>query len=358
MHTPIRATIDTSALRHNLGCVRRHAPRSRVMAIIKANGYGHGLETVARALPEADGYGVARLDEALALRAAGIANRILLLEGVLDADQLAAAAHARLDVMVCSLEQIELLEQRSEPAPLSAWLKVDTGMNRLGLRPEACREAHGRLVRAPGVAPDPVVATHLASAEDPADPLTRRQIEAFERATSGLPGPRSLANSAGVLDWPDAHADWVRPGIMLYGITPRAVGTGTGLGLQPAMTLGTCVLTVRTARPGETVGYNGTWRATRDTRLAIVAAGYGDGYPRSARSGTPVLVNGQRAPLAGRVSMDMLAVDVTDLPDVRPGDPVVLWGGGLAVEEVARSADTIAYELTCRVSPRVARVVR
>lgn len=326
MHTPIRATIDTAALRHNLACVRRHAPHSRVMAVIKANGYGHGLETVARALDGADAYGVARLDEALALRAAGIESRILLLEGVLDPDQLAAAGQARLDVMVCSLEQLEMLEQRDGTTPLHAWLKVDTGMNRLGLRPEAYADAHARLRRAPGIAPDPVLATHFASAEEPGDPLTRAQLESFARATAGLAGPRSLANSAGILDWPEARADWVRPGIMLYGITPRATGTGAGLGLRPVMSVETRVLAVRTVRAGETVGYNGTWRAARESRVAVVAAGYGDGYPRSSPAGTPVLVNGQRAPLAGRVSMDMLTVDVTDLPPVRPGDPVGLWG--------------------------------
>ena len=355
MRTPIQASIDTDALRHNLGRVRALAPRSRVMAVIKANGYGHGLETVARALAGADGLAVARLDEALALRAAGIESRILLLEGVFDAAQLAAAAQASVDVMVHNEEQLAILAQRAGREPLGAWLKVDTGMNRLGFRPEDCRAAHARLLSVPGLAGEVVVATHFAGSEDAVDPSTQAQIGKFAEATAGLAGPRSLANSAGVLDWPASHADWVRPGIMLYGITPRASGTGSDLGLRPAMRLATRVIAVREVRSGETVGYNGTWRAARDSRIAVVAAGYGDGYPRSAPAGTPVLVNGAIRPLAGRVSMDMLTVDVTDGDAVCVGDPVELWGPGNPIEPVARAAGTIGYELTCRVSSRVPR---
>ena len=355
MRTSIQASIDSDALRHNLGRVRALAPRSRVMAVIKANGYGHGIETVARALRGADGLAVARLDEALALRASGIESRILLLEGVLDAAQLAAAAQARLEVMVHSPEQLSILEQRDGREPLGAWLKVDTGMNRLGFRPGDCRAAHARLLGVPGLAGEVVIATHFAGSEDTDDPSTQAQMASFAAATAGLPGPRSLANSAGVLDWPASHADWVRPGIMLYGIAPGTRGTGADLGLRPAMRLGTCVIAVRDVPAGEAVGYNGTWRAARDSRIAVVAAGYGDGYPRAARAGTPVLVNGVRRPLAGRVSMDMLTVDVTGDDAVRVGDPVELWGPGNPVEPVARAAGTIAYELTCRVSSRVPR---
>jgi alanine racemase len=353
--TPIRASIDAGALRHNLGRVRELAPGSRVMAVIKANGYGHGLETVARALDGADGLAVARLDEALALRAAGIGSRILLLEGVYDAAQLAAAAQARVDVMVHCAEQLAILEQRDGREPIGAWLKVDTGMNRLGFRPGDCRAAHARLLAVPGLAGEVVVATHFAASEDAADPSTAAQIESFSAATAGLPGPRSLANSAGVLHWPASHADWVRPGIMLYGITPGTTGSGSDLGLRPAMRLSTRVIAVRDVRAGEAVGYNGTWRAERDARIAVVAAGYGDGYPRSAPPGTPVRLNGVRRPLAGRVSMDMLTVDVTGGDPVRVGDPVELWGPGNPVEAVARAAGTIGYELTCRVSSRVPR---
>ena len=358
MLTPIRATIDTAALRHNLGRVRERAPGTRVMAVIKANGYGHGLEAVARALGAVDGIAVARLDEALALRHAGCAGRILLLEGAFDAAQLAAAVGAGLELMVNGPEQLQMLEQRDGAGQIRVWVKVDTGMNRLGFRPEEFRDAHDRLRRIPGVEPEPVLATHLASAEDTADPKTAGQLAAFQSATSGVPGPRSIANSAGVLAWPAARGDWVRPGLMLYGLSPFPQGTGADFGLRAVMSFETRVIAVRNVRSGETVGYGGTWRAARDSRVAVVAAGYGDGYPRSARAGTPVLVGGRRAPLAGRVSMDMLTVDVTDVPAVSVGDPVELWGRGVAVEDVARAADTIPYELTCGVGPRVPREFR
>lgn len=325
------------------------------MAVVKANAYGHGLEAVARALADADGIAVARLDEGLALRAAGCGSRILLLEGAFDATQLAAAAGAGLDLMVSSHDQLQMLEQRPDGSRVRAWLKVDTGMNRLGFRPEEFAAAHARLVRIPGVEPEPVLATHLASAEDRADAQTLRQVATFESVIAGTAGGRSIANSAGLIAWPAARGDWVRPGLMLYGLSPFAEGTGADLGLRAVMSFGTRVIAVRTVKAGETVGYGGTWRAARDSRVAVVAAGYGDGFPRSAPAGTPVIVGGHRAPLVGRVSMDMLTVDVTGGEAVQVGDPVELWGPGNPVESVARAAGTIAYELTCRVSSRVPR---
>lgn len=358
MQTPIRAIIDTSALRHNLARVRAVAAGSRVMAVIKANGYGHGLEAVAGALADADGFAVARLEEALALRAAGVTKRILLLAGALDMEQLAVAAREQLDVMVHCFEQLAMLEARPGGEAVRAWLKLDTGMNRLGFRPDEFREARARLTGIRGVAPDPSLVTHLASADEPANPQTLAQLDAFGAAVQGLPGERSVRNSAGILAWPSARGEWVRPGIMLYGASPFPDRTGADHDLRAVMTFQATVITVRTVKAGATVGYGGTWRAARDSRIAVVAAGYGDGYPRSARSGTPVLVNGRRAPLVGRVSMDMITVDVTDLPAVAAGDPVELWGPSLPVEEIARCAGTICYELTCRVSPRVPHVVR
>jgi alanine racemase len=358
VQTPIRAIIDTAALRHNLARVRELASGSRVMAVIKANGYGHGLEAVAGALADADGFAVARLEEALALRCAGVRHRILLLEGPLGAEQLAIAARESFDLMVHSFVQLRMIEERPGGGPLRAWIKVDTGMNRLGFRVEEFAEAHERLRRIPGVTPDPTLVTHLASADEVALPQTRRQLDEFAAVTRGLPGERSIANSAGILAWPASRGDWVRPGLMLYGASPFPEGCGSDLGLRAVMTLQTGVIAVRNVKAGETVGYGGTWRAARDTRLAVAAAGYGDGYPRSARSGTPVLVNGGRARLAGRVSMDMIALDVTDLPAVAAGDPVELWGRQLPIEDIARSADTIPYVLTCGVSPRVPHVAR
>ncbi len=358
MLTPIRATIDTAALRHNLSRVRELAPGARVMAVVKANAYGHGLEAVVRALADADGVAVARLDEGLALRAAGCSNRILLLEGAFDAAQLAAAAGANLDLMVSSHDQLRMLEERPDGRQVRAWLKVDTGMNRLGFRPEEFADAHLRLGRLPGVDADLVLATHLASADDRADPKTADQISTFDAVTEGATGDRSIANSAGVLAWPAARREWVRPGLMLYGLSPFEGETGADLGLRAVMGFETRVIAVRTVMAGETVGYNGAWRAARNSKVAVVAAGYGDGYPRSARTGTPVIVGGHRAPLVGRVSMDMLTVDVTGLGPVSAGEQVELWGGTLAVEEVARWAGTIPYDLICAVSPRVPREFR
>jgi alanine racemase len=349
----IRAVVDATALRHNLRQVRKAAPASRVMAVIKANAYGHGLVPAARALAEADGFAVARLEEALALRAAGLDNRILLLEGVFSAEQLATAAAQQFELMVHSFEQLALLDGLAPTTPVHAWLKVDTGMNRLGFRVEEVGAAYARLRANPGVVGEPTLTTHLASADDRRDLKTAEQLEAFAQVTQGLPGTRSVANSAGVLAWPAARADWVRPGLMLYGVSPFPSGTGADLGLRPAMTLRTEVIAVKHVRVDETVGYGGAWTASRDTRIAVIAAGYGDGYPRSTRAGAPVIVRGRRAPLIGRVSMDMLTVDVTHLPDVAVGDDVVLWGGDNPVEDVATHAGTIAWDLLCGVSQRV-----
>jgi len=255
--------------------------------------------------------------------------------------------------MVHSFEQLEMLEGRAGTDVVCAWLKLDTGMNRLGFRSEQFAEACARLRRVANVAPDPTLTTHLANADDRRDTKTVQQMQVFAAATGGLVGARSIANSAAVLAWPETRTEWVRPGLVLYGVSPFPSGTGAELGLRPAMTLQTEVIAVKDVRAGETVGYGGAWLAARATRMAVIAAGYGDGYPRSVGSGTPVLVNGHRAPLIGRVSMDMITVDVTDLPGVATGDPVVLWGDGVPVEEIARHAGTIPYELVCGVSQRV-----
>jgi alanine racemase len=312
------------------------------MAVIKANAYGHGLEAAAGALAGAD----------------GVRHRILLLEGALNAEQLAVAARERVDLMVHSFEQLRMLEERAGGETINAWIKIDTGMNRLGFRVEDFAAAHSRLKRIRGVAPDPTLATHLASADELENPQTQAQLDAFATVTSGLRGEKSIANSAAILAWPAARGDWVRPGLMLYGASPFTEGSGENLGLRAVMALRTGVITVRAVRAGESVGYGGAWRAERDTRVAVLAAGYGDGYPRSARTGTPVLVNGRRAGLVGRVSMDMITVDVTDQPEVSAGDPVELWGQELPIEEIARCADTIPYVLSCGVSPRVPHVAR
>ncbi len=351
----VSATVDSAALRHNLRVVRQWAPRSRVMAVIKANAYGHGLVTVARALESADAFAVARVDEGLALREAGIHTPTVLLEGVFDAGQLAAAASAGFELVVHTVEQIELLRSGAPDARFKVWLKLDSGMNRLGFKAAAFAAAYASLGALPAVRQPVNLFTHLAAADEPDLPTTADQIARFAAATHSLPGERSIANSAGMLNFSDAQKDWVRPGLLLYGVSPIVGTIGPDYGLKPVMTLRSQVIALKNLSAGEKVGYGGAWTALRPTRLAVAAVGYGDGYPRSLSSGSPVLVNGQRAALAGRVSMDMIGIDVTNL-DRQPvlGDRVVLWGEGLPVEEIAVWADTIPYELLCGISQRVA----
>ena len=355
----LRALIDTAALRHNLGTIRAYAPGSKVMAVVKANAYGHGLVTTALALADADSFAVARLEEGIALRAAGVRTPIVLLEGIFSAEQLAEAAHHRFELVVHDPLQIKLLEAHRDARRFIIWIKMDTGMNRLGFRPEAFAPAMARLRALTVPALELRAMTHLARADERDEPMTREQIARFETtlAESGLTGPQRLAtsigNSAGTLGWPAAHGDWVRPGLALYGVSPFSSETAEKHGLKPVMTLETTVLTVREVKQGETVGYAGAWRAERDSSIAILAAGYGDGLPRHLDNGTPVMIGGARYPLVGRVSMDMIAVDVTGASKVVTGNKAVIWGAGLPVEEVARHADTIPYELLCGVSQRV-----
>jgi alanine racemase len=355
----VSATIDTGALRHNLGVVRQWAPKSRVMAVIKANAYGHGLVAVARALASADAFAVARVDEGLSLRAAGISTPTVLLEGVFDREQLDAAAAANFEIVVHTPEQVELLRAAAAGARFKVWLKLDSGMNRLGFKGGAFGAAHAALSAMAAVKTPVNLFTHLATADAPDDSTTADQLARFDAATRSMPGERSIANSAGMLSFSEAQADWVRPGLLLYGVSPIEGAIGADYGLQPVMTLEAQVIALKDLSAGERVGYGGRWTAGRPTRLAVAAVGYGDGYPRILGSGAPVLVNGERAGLAGRVSMDMIGIDVTDLR--RPpalGDPVVLWGEGLPVEEIAVWADTIPYELLCGISQRVAVTLR
>ena len=349
----IRAVIDTHALRHNLSIVRARAGSARVMAVVKANAYGHGLVPTALALAEADAFAVARLEEGLALRAAGITRPIVLLEGVFTATQLQEAAHHGLELVVHDALQIELLEQMRATHRLVLWIKIDTGMNRLGF-PAA--EFAAALERVRRLTPAPLeirLLTHLACANERDDGRTQAQLASFRQATHGLKYAVSIANSAGLFGAVPLGCDWVRPGLALYGACPFTDCAATDLGLKPVMTLASSVIAVRRVARGESVGYGGAWVAVRDSLIAIIAAGYGDGLHRSLAGGTPVLVDGERAPLAGRVSMDMMAVDVSGLRAVHVGTPAVLWGPGLPVDEVARHAGTIPYELLCSVSQRV-----
>jgi len=349
----IRAVIDTEALRHNLNTIRARAGKARVMAVVKANAYGHGLTRTALALAGADALAVARLEEGLALRAAGITRPVVLLEGVFSAEQLREAAAHGLDFVVHDALQIELLESCGGAERFVLWIKIDTGMNRLGFPPGEFAAALARLRALTPPAGEIRLMTHLACANERDDGMTHAQLERFRTATDGLGYSTSIANSAGLFGRLPIDCDWVRPGLALYGASPFADCTAAELGLEPAMTLTSSVIALRRIARGETVGYGGAWTAPRDSAIAIVAAGYGDGVHRSLAAGTPVLIDGQRAPLAGRVSMDMMAVDVSALSGVRIGSPAVLWGAGLPVETVAGHAGTIAYELLCSVSARV-----
>ena len=358
MARPNQAKLNLAALRHNLDVARKLAGTARVMAVVKANAYGHGAVTIARALDGlADALAVACIEEAVELRDAGIQAPVLLLEGVFEAQELTSAAELDLWVTLDNETQLQWLEQASLPQALHCWLKMDTGMHRLGVPAERVAEFHERITACGNIAADPVVYTHFASADDTASDQTRAQLQMFDAFTKALPAQRSAANSPGLLAWPEARYDWVRPGYMLYGNSPMAQPHPSAQPLQPVMTLTSAVISVRDVAAGESVGYGASWSAQRASRIATVTIGYGDGYPRLAPSGTPVLVNGQRASLAGRVSMDMVTIDVTELPAVQVGDEVVLWGEGLPVGEVASHAGTIGYELTTRMPARTPRVV-
>ncbi len=342
---PTRARIELAALRHNyLLAKRRHG--ARALAVIKANAYGHGAVPCARALAhDADGFAVAIMEEALALREAGIRHPILVLEGVFEARELAAVAKHDLWIVAHHADQLRMIESATVSAPLTVWLKLNSGMNRAGFDPGAFVAAWQRL-RDCGRVGEIVLMTHLARADEPHVITTTEQLSVFDSVTGHLPGPRSLTNSAGVLGWPAAFRDWARPGIMLYGADPMP---GEPNGLRPVMTLESRIVAVREVPAGSAIGYGARFVTERPTRIGLVAMGYADGYPRSTPDGTPVAVDGIRTRLIGRVSMDMLTVDLTDLPGSGPESPVELWGTNIPVNRVAEAVGTIAYELLCNV---------
>ena len=346
--------LDLDAVRHNLAQVKRYAPSQKIMAVIKANGYGHGIARVARVLDEADGFAVARVDEGVRLRKAGISQPITVLQGFVCKEELELMLQHQLDAVINTPQQIEILQQQSSAeSALSVWLKMDTGMNRLGFKGPDFNAAYEQLLTCSIVKQPINLITHFANADDLLDDKTRRQVELFNDAVQGYPGERSIANSAGIIGWPNIVSDWVRPGLMLYGCSPFPGKTGADFGLKPVMSLHSRLIAVKNVAAGETIGYSGTWQCPLDTLLGVVSIGYGDGYHRRMQNGTPVLVNGQRVPLIGRVSMDMITVDLNSQPNAQPGDPVTLWGPDLPVEEIAHHADTIPYTLLCGITQRV-----
>lgn len=346
------AIINLAALRQNARRVRGLAPHSAVMAVIKANAYGHGLLPVADALQgEVEGFAVARFEEALTLRQHGVEQRILMLSARPQLDQLHQCADHNIDIVIHDADTARLIVGNPLSRPVRVWLKVDSGMHRLGVPAPELNQLYALLSRSEAIG-EIVLMSHFASAELLDDSTTARQLAAFEQACNGIAAPVSLANSAAVIAHPDCHRDWVRPGIMLYGVNPLGMGDDTPL--DAVMTLRSTLLAVRSIAAGAGVGYNHQWTSPGPSRIGTVAIGYGDGYPRHACNGTPVLVNGRRCPLVGRVSMDTITVDLSDQPQAQAGDEVILWGEHLAVAEVAANADTIAYQLLTAVSARVA----
>jgi alanine racemase len=354
MPRPLFAQINLSALRANLALVHSLAPDAQILAVVKADAYGHGLMRILPGLAQADGLALIEIDRAVALRELHYTRRIVLLEGFFEAVELSEIAERRLATVVHDMEQVRMLEATTLARPVEVFVKVNVGMNRLGFRPQDVAAVCARLSAAPTVAALRLM-MHFARADE--DDGLADSLATFETACSGLPYPRTLANSAGIVRYAEVGGELVRPGIMLYGATPFADRNADELGVRPVMTLRSQIIAVQDLQENESVGYGGAYTAARAHRVGVVACGYADGYPRYAPNGTPVLVCGRRVKTAGRVSMDMLTVDLTDVPEARVGSPVVLWGEGLPVDEVANAALTVGYELLCAVAPRVPHVV-
>ena len=355
MPRPIQVRIDHAALRHNYQVARRQAAPAKVWAVVKANAYGHGLLRVARALGSlADGFALLDLADAVALREAGVRQPVLLLEGFFEQDDLQLCAEYGLITAVHCIEQLQMMRAAALPVRLPIYLKLNTGMNRLGFRPEQIAALRQELALNPAIGPITLM-THFADADGARG--VDWQLACFQRMLADWPEaaafPVSMNNSAALLHHPQTVCQWVRPGLMLYGGSPFAEASALSLGLKPVMTLESRVLAVQTVLPGERVGYGGTFTANRPMRVGVVACGYADGYPRHAPNGTPVLVAGQRSRILGRVSMDMLTCDLTDVPQAGRGSPVVLWGEGMPADAVATAAETVSYELFCALAMRV-----
>jgi alanine racemase len=350
MPRPIRAVIKASALRHNLKLAREAAGEAKIWAVMKANAYGHGLERAARALADADGYAVLDFQEAVRLRLAGVIKPILMLEGFFRPLDVNLLFKYDLTPVIHNADQVELIKHMDLPVELNLYLKVNSGMNRLGFGVDSLRPTYNTLRMHPKIGSITLM-THFADADGPSG--VHDQLRWFNELVQPFEAPRSVANSAALLRFKEAREGWVRPGIMLYGCSPFADWNAAEIGLQPVMTLKSELIAVQSLAPGERVGYGFTYEATEEMAIGVVACGYADGYPRHAPTGTPVLVAGRRAKTVGRVSMDMLCVDISDNEGAYIGTPVTLWGEGLPADEVAAAAGTVSYELLCGLAPRV-----
>lgn len=369
MMKPATVTLNGDALRHNFKLIKSLAPNSKLCAVVKANAYGQGLRFMTKQLENmADAFGVARIKEALSIQESGYSGKIVLLEGFFDREELLKTLSRRFDTVIHCLEQLELLEKVATEwqveqkkgfwrrktkiyFPVTVWLKIDTGMHRLGIAPEQVSEFYQRLKACPLVENITFI-SHFSRADELDCGYSEKQIECFERATQSYPLEKSLSASNGILYWPQAHYDWVRPGIIMYGISPHNEPIRT-LGFKPVMTLSSSLIAVRSHKAGEPVGYGGSWVSSKDTQIGVVAIGYGDGYPRNAPEGTPVFINGRIVPIVGRVSMDMMTVDLGANSQDKVGDEVILWGEELLIEDVAQFLGVINYELITKLTPRV-----
>lgn len=348
------AILSTENLLHNLEVLKKRSPQSQVMAMIKANAYGHGLRSVALRLEKnVQSLGVASIDEAIALRKVGIKGAITLIEGVFEPDELLIASSQNFHVIFHHESQLEWLEKSSLPLPLRVWLKIDSGMGRLGFSLDSAKNAYQRLSQNPQIVQPIGIISHFACADEEKHPLNAQQIQAYQTFIHGLPGPKSFANSPAIFHFPQAHYDVVRPGLALYGVSPLPEKSAKELGLKPVMTLQTRLIATHLLKKGSSIGYGSQFICPEDMWVGVVAMGYGDGYPRTARNGTPVLVNNIRCQVVGRVSMDMTTIDLRTCPGAKIGDPVILWGNGLPIEEVAQHTAQIPYDLLCAIQPRV-----
>ncbi|HEY9050901.1 MAG TPA: alanine racemase [Gammaproteobacteria bacterium] len=339
------AIIDLAALSHNFQRVKQLAPNSKVMAVIKADAYGHGMLQVAKTLSDADGFAVACLAEARVLREAGITQAITVLQGFRDADELQAMISQRLRPVIHQHWQLELLERLAQ-GELEIWFKVNTGMGRLGFALEQAGDIWSRLQACKHVSHCGLM-SHFANADEPDHALNSQQLQCFQQLAQEFAAETTLANSAGLIAFDQAQGDWVRPGIMLYGSSPLIGQTAAELELKPVMQLKSRIIAINHLSKGQPVGYGSNWLCPQDMPVGVVGIGYGDGYPRHARSGTPVWIAGKPSQLLGRVSMDMITVDLRNIEQAQIGDEVELWGNTLSVDEVAQHADTISYELLC-----------
>lgn len=353
---PVIAEISRSSLNDNLTQVKKLAPNSKVLAMVKANAYGHGAVAIAKVLTQVDGFGVARINEAIALKQAGVDKPIVLMEGCFDQTELRQAIALGFELVIQNQQQlVQLLAADANDNQVKVWLKLETGMHRVGVPAQLALDMLSQLQACPHVDSELTLVSHFACADEPEHPANQMQLSVFNRVSEQFQVQRSCANSAATLALPNSHFEWVRPGLMLYGCSPFADKTAQQCGLKPAMTMKSQVIAVNDIKAGDSVGYGANWVASDNSQIAVIAMGYGDGYPRHAKNGTPVLINGKRYPMAGRVSMDMLTVDLGIDSGVAIGDPVELWGEQLPAEEVAAWADTICYEMFCNLANRVKR---